>query len=236
MRRETAPRGVTGRYLPVLIDLKYYPVLIIGGGRVAERKVLTLIRAGASIRLVSPTITARLSALVRRGTIERVPRRFRFGDLKRAALVYVCTSDASVSRLIGSWAKREGKLVNLADLPEQSSFFVPATVNRGDLMIAISTCGKSPALARKVRIELAERFGEEYGDLLRILGAVRRRLLERPDGSTSQRAVIFRRLVDSDLLNLLRNRRSRKAQELVRRLTGIRDLAISSLIRSRRKG
>ncbi len=221
---------------PLFVEIKGLPILVIGGGAVAERKVVWLLANGAKIRVVSPKTTQRLSALVRAGAIERIARPFLPGDLKGAALIYVCTSNPCISRSVADWARREGRLVNLADLPEASSFFVPSAVVRGDLIIAISTGGRSPALARKIRIDLEHIFGDEYADLLRILWEVRKRLLRRRRGKISKRTAIFRELVESDLLALLRSGRRREAAARVRGITGLADFRMPSPVGARRKG
>lgn len=148
---------------------------MIGGGTVAERKIETLIEAGALLTVVSPDVTALIArwAQADRLTLER--RQYRAGDLYGFRLAYAATSDADVNRAVREEARVEGTWLNAIDQPDLCDFITPAIVRRGDLTIAISTNGRCPALSRRIREDLERQFGPEYAEAVRQLGELRDR-------------------------------------------------------------
>jgi precorrin-2 dehydrogenase/sirohydrochlorin ferrochelatase len=154
----------------VFLDLRGRDCLVVGGGRVAERKVLSLLRAGANVRIVSPKLTARLEKERSRGSIRHISRRFRKSDLRGVFLVIAATDSEEENRKI---AEAKDLLVNVVDRPEFCSFIVPSTIRRGPLQIAISTSGASPAMARAIREEIEELYGPEFSAYLKRLEALR---------------------------------------------------------------
>jgi precorrin-2 dehydrogenase / sirohydrochlorin ferrochelatase len=191
------------KFYPIFVRLQERPCVVIGGGEVAERKVTGLLGAGARVAVVSPELTPELERLARAGEIQHRPRRYRRGDLAGAFLAYAATDDHAVNADIAAEAENQGVLLNAVDKPAFCNFIVPAVVERGDLVIATSTSGSSPMMARRIREELEGRFGPEYADALEILGALRRRLAaEGRPSEERQRALAA--LVDSPLLELLR--------------------------------
>ncbi len=207
-------------YYPLFLDLRDKNVVVVGGGRVAERKVKTLLSCHARIKLISPRITSVLKKMVGQGKLKWRPRVFRGGDLQNAFLVFATTDDPEVNRLIAVQAKQSNKLVNVANLPEASSFLVPAVVRRGGLLIAVSTSGHSPALAKRIRQELGRAFGREFSGFLKLLGRVRQVLLARIPTQT-QRQRIFNRLVRSEILDLIRSGRLHSAKKRIQQITGL---------------
>lgn len=150
------------RYYPIFLDVCGRRVVVIGGGKVAERKVRKLLRAGARVRVISPELTPGLERLAAASRIRVSRRQYRSGELgrKRAnrrspLLVFAATDDPAVQRAVRHDATAAGALVNLADRAEGSDFIVPASLTRGDLHIAISTSGTDPGLARFLRQQLA---------------------------------------------------------------------------------
>jgi precorrin-2 dehydrogenase/sirohydrochlorin ferrochelatase len=178
--------------------------VVVGGGTVAERKVLSLLEAGAAVRLISPQLTERLHELAADGQIEWLPRHFQPGDVAAALLVFAATNSAAVNKAVAQEAASAGKLVNVADAPELCSFQAPAVVRQGDLSIAISTNGKSPALAARIRKELEAAYGPEYALLLDLLGHIRERKLAGTADSQARRN-LFENLVHEDILLWMRN-------------------------------
>lgn len=173
--------------------------VIVGGGKVAERKVLSLLEAGARVRLISPQLTEKLHELAAAGELDWLARRFQPGDSGGALLVFAATDSAAVNEAVAEEAKAAGILVNVADAPELCGFQVPAVMRQGDLSIAVSTNGRSPALAAKIRQRLAEDYGPEYAVLLELLGKIRERTLaEERDGQT--RRNLFEQLPHEELL------------------------------------
>ncbi len=186
-----------------LINLSARKAVVIGGGTVALRKVEGLLAAGAQVTVISPALTDGMAVLHAEGRITVIPRAYQEGDLDGAWLVVAATDDATVNRAVYAEAERRGCLVNVVDDPEHSNFIVPAVVRRGEVTVAVSTGGSSPALARRLRERLAEVIGPEYGELAALLAELRPTLLARfPAGRPRLDAAL--RLVDSDLLAVVK--------------------------------
>jgi precorrin-2 dehydrogenase / sirohydrochlorin ferrochelatase len=183
---------------PLFAIIEDKPCLVVGGGAVGERKVADLMAAGARVTVVSRTLTPELAALAGRGEITYLPEDFRPAQVEGMALVMAATDDQKVNAAVSAAAQARAIWVNVADDPEYCTFIVPAQVRRGDLTLAISTGGASPALARQLREELQQHFGPEYGPYLDLLQRVRTRLLSErrahPDNGP-----LFHRLVRSPL-------------------------------------
>jgi len=191
------------KYYPAFLDLRDRPCLVVGGGPVAERKAIVLFDAGADLSVVSPTLTPHLLELADKGKITYHPRNFNEHDLTGMFLAVAATDDDAVNDAVAHACRKAGILVNVATSPDESTFIVPSVVERGDLLIAISTCGDSPALARRVREELERTYGAEYGVFLEKMALLRRRLLQDMPNEEVRRKV-FQALVDADILYLLR--------------------------------
>ena len=190
------------RYYPINIDISGKRCVVVGGGEVAARKVEVLVRAGAKVRVVSPELVPKLKELAEKDEIEHAQRPYRKGDLKGAFLAFIATDDETTNRKAASDAP-PNTLVNVADRPGECNFTLPALVERGEVVIAISTGGQSPALARHIRETLEGVVGKEYGEMARILGAAReKRFKESGYSKASQEA--FTKLVNSELINYLR--------------------------------
>ncbi|MEC4686113.1 MAG: bifunctional precorrin-2 dehydrogenase/sirohydrochlorin ferrochelatase [Nitrospirota bacterium] len=189
------------RYYPVFLNLEGKRCIVIGGGEVAERKVLTLLEAGASVTVISPELTERLAGLKRAGQIEHIQRRYQEGDLTGAFIVIAATSAMDVNRKVSGDA---GNIpVNVVDVPDLCTFIVPSVVKRGELTIAVSTSGASPALSRSIREELEDLYTKEAGDLLQHIAGIRKTLME-SDIPPEKRAVILKRLGSREVLQILR--------------------------------
>jgi len=185
-------------YLPIFLNVHGWPCLVVGGGETAERKVRALVAAKAEVTVVSPDLTAGLGCLVKDGRIRYLPRGYRAGDVRGCRLVYAATDDRQLQRQIAGEAGRLGVLVNSADAPELCSFIAPAVVDRGDLKIAISTSGASPAFAKRIRCELESRFGPEYAVLIELLRAARS-YLRSTEVDGAKRAVRLSALASANL-------------------------------------
>ena len=202
------------RYFPVFLDLKEKRCIVVGGGSVAERKVKNLLKAGARVVVISPKLTALLSRLREEEKIIHLPRPYRKKDLKEALLAIAATDDRAVNERIFREAAASRIPVNVVDDPAHSSFIVPSIVRKKDLLVAISTSGRSPALARLLRQKLEREIGPEYPRFLKLLGKVRKRVIALGLGQR-QNQRIFRRLIGEDLLPLIKEK---KGRELDRRL------------------
>ena len=206
-------------HYPVFLDLRGQTCLIVGGGRVAERKAQPLLDAGAAITVVSPALVAELQKLVASGAIRHHAKSFDESDLDGAFLVIAATDAVEINRNVGRLCRQRGILVNVAAPPEESSFIVPSTVRRGSLSIAISTGGISPALSKKIRLSLEETFGPEYEPVLEKMGALRKRLMSEIDDESVRRKVITA-VVESDVIDLYRAGKDEEAERRVREITG----------------
>lgn len=186
------------KFYPMMVDLTGKRCLVVGGGAVAERKVVSLVECGAKVGVVSPKATARLTALASSGRIRLRRRPVRAADLTGAFLVVVATDDPRVNREVAERVRKAGGLVNVADDPAACSFLVPSVIRRGDLTVAISTGGGSPALARKLRQRLEQTVGPEYEAFVAALRLLRERA-RRAIADPEDRRAIYRRAVESDL-------------------------------------
>lgn len=184
---------------PVLLDLRGAPCLVVGGGAVATRKVRALLEAGAAVTAVAPELTAELAELKERGRIDHVAGSFEDTLLEAFRLVFAATNDRRVNDEIARRARDAEVWVNIADDPDASTFQVPAHFRRGELTVAVSTGGASPAEARRVRETLEELFPADYARYLALLRAVRSRVLAERGAGEDGNAALFTRLVRSDL-------------------------------------
>jgi len=172
------------RHYPAFLKLAGRRAVVVGGGRVAERKALALLKADAAVKLISPKLTPRLSRLVGRGRVFHRARRYRKGDVAGAFLVVAATDSGEVNARV---ARDAPFLCNVVDAPELSNFIVPSVLERGDLLIAVSTAGVSPAFARSIRLELEKFYGPEFGDYLRKVKTERSRVMESIDNPAERR-------------------------------------------------
>jgi siroheme synthase-like protein len=185
-----------------LIGLQAQQTVVIGGGHVAARKVEGLLAADAQVKVVSPNLTPELQSMVDTGAITFVQRSYQDGDLEDAYLVIAATDELTVNKAVWAEANRRGCLINVVDDPEHSSFILPAIAKRGDMSIAVSTGGSSPALARRLRERFEEIIGPEYEILTEIMSELRPELIDGfPPGRTRLKAAL--RIIDSDVLQII---------------------------------
>lgn len=204
---------------PLSLNIHGQLCVVVGGGTVAERKVLSLLEAGATVRLISPQLTDTLHELAAAGQIDWLNRRFEHGDLADALLVFAATDSAAVNAAVAQDAATAGKLVNVADAPDLCSFQAPAVVRRGDLSIAVSTNGKSPALAARIRKALAAEYGPEYAVLLNLLGRVRAQTLA-GDRDGPARRNLFENLLHEDILLWIKTGQQERLRSHLRAVLG----------------
>lgn len=188
-----------------LVGLENRRSVVIGGGKVAARKAQSLLEAGASVSAISPEFCPEFSALGGpQAAVEMIPRAYQSGDLAGAFLVIAATDDPQVNQAVWREALQQGCLVNVVDDPQHSNFIVPAVVQRGEIKIAVTTGGASPALARRLRERLEALVGPEYADLAALLADLRPELQSRFAAGEPRLAAALR-LVDSDLLEILKS-------------------------------
>ena len=189
------------KYYPAFLNLKDKTTVVVGGGKVAERKVRTLIKAGAAVKVISPVITAGIKKLKEKGMLKHVKRNYRMGDIENVFIVIACTSSDEINREI---AQNAGGLVNVIDSPSEGNFIVPSVVKQGRLTVAISTDGASPAVSKAIRKEIERQYDKEFSLYLRFLESLRKRVMKEIKNSR-QRERFFRSLASEEIFNSLRN-------------------------------
>jgi precorrin-2 dehydrogenase/sirohydrochlorin ferrochelatase len=207
------------RYYPIQLDVRGRRCLVVGGGGVGTRKVETLLACGARVAVVSPEVTEGLRRLAGGGAIRLRERAYAAADLEGIFLVIGATDDEELNRRISSDAAALNILCNIADRPEKCNFILPAIVRRGDLVLTVSTSGRSPALAKKLRRELERQFGEEYAVLLKLMGAIRQRLLAEAHAPEAHKP-LFEKIVHSDILAWIRDGRMPEVNRLLAEVLG----------------
>jgi len=208
------------RYYPVLLDLRGRRAVVAGGGPIAEGKVVPLVDGGAAVTVVAPDLTPGLAALAREGRLTHVARPYAPGDLDDAYLAIAATDDPEVNHAVHAEAEAKGVLINVVDDPPYCGFILPSILRRGDLVVAVSTSGNAPALAVRVRERLERELGDEYARFLALAGSIRTPLAERyPDFQIRKR--LWYRLVDSDVLALLRSGDEVRAGERIAEIMGV---------------
>lgn len=204
---------------PITLLVEGRPCLVVGAGRVAERKILSLLKAGASVRVVARNASAAVHGLAAEGAIDLQIRDYRDTDIDGAFVVVVATNDAELNNRISTECRRRGVLVNVVDQPPLCSFYVPALIQRGPVSLAISTSGAGPALAKHLRIVLEDVVGDEYGHLAELMDQLRPEVFA-AYGEQSDRAAAWQRLLQSDILDWLHDGITDQARQHARELLG----------------
>lgn len=179
-------------YYPMFLNIGGKRCVVVGGGRVALRKVMTLLEYGASIEVISPELCPELADLLERGRIHAYRRPYQAGDLQKAFLAFAATDNGNTNKRVAEEARSRGILINVADDTEDSDFIIPSSARKGEITVAVSTNGISPALARKIRTRLEETISDEYISLVNLVGEVRaevKKLSAQPDGEDWQEAL-----------------------------------------------
>jgi precorrin-2 dehydrogenase/sirohydrochlorin ferrochelatase len=198
------------RYYPVFLDIAGKPVVVIGGGEVAFRKIEVLLDAGAEVTLVSPALHPGLEPLVAEGKVRHIARTYQPGDVAGYTLAFVGTDDRSANEAVAREGKERGVWVNAVDDPPNCDFIMPGVVSRGDLIVAVSTSGGSPAMARKMREELEAFLTEDYVLMLELAREVRRELR---DQGTMVDPEVWNAALDAEFRRLLGDGRRAEAKE-----------------------
>lgn len=193
-------------HYPISVNIDGRKCVIIGGGRVAERKARALVRFGAEVLVQSPNLTPGLCEMVDNSAIRYVPGLYTPDVLEGAFLAIAATSNQDINRRAFLDACERGILINVVDRPDLCTFFVPAVVTRGELVISVSSSGKCPAMSAWMRKTLDASIGEEYGDLLALLAALRTEIRRRYK-TVEERKAALSRVLNSDVLGLLSEKR-----------------------------
>lgn len=200
-------------YYPLFMDLEARPVLVVGGGLVALRKVQTLLAHQALVNIVSPKLVPELRALVDQKTCFWTEKEYSTEDIQEAILVFSCTEKDDVNALVSLDAQALHRPVNVVDDPEKCSFIVPSLMERGDLKIAVSTGGSSPIVARQVRAELENLYGHEMAEYLRLLKTWRTKA--KSGLSPEKRSIFWNRATDGQVRELIKAQRLTEAEGVV---------------------
>jgi precorrin-2 dehydrogenase/sirohydrochlorin ferrochelatase len=214
-------KGAALRYYPLFLDISGRRCIVVGGGHVAERKVARLLESGADVEVVSRVLTPVLAALKEEGRIVHHATDYEEALIRGAFLAIGATDSDAVNGRISEDARSLGIIVNIVDDPCRCDFILPALVERGELVIAVSTGGNSPALAKKLRRELEAVYGQEYGILAAILGELRGKVIGRGEPPERNQEK-FTALVASGILELIRAKRWEAIEALIMELTGIK--------------
>ncbi len=199
------------KYYPAFLDLKNKNSVVVGGGKVAERKAKVLIKAGANVKIVSPELTKGLEKLAAQGKLDHIKRNYRKIDVKNCFIVIAATSSPDINRKVASDAQC---LVNVVDSPSSGNFIVPSSISRGGLNIAISTGGASPAMSRAIRKEMEQHYDAEFSRYLRFVETTRKRVIkDAPDHKKKKE--FLRYIASDDILALLRSKGYESAAEKI---------------------
>jgi precorrin-2 dehydrogenase/sirohydrochlorin ferrochelatase len=189
-------------YYPAFLNLQGKKAVVVGGGKVAERKVLTLIGAGADVTVISPLLTKRLLKEKEASHMRHLPRTYRKGDLKDSFMVIAATDSPEVNTRV---AEDAPGLLNVVDVPSECNFIAPSVVKRGPLVFAISTGGTSPAFAKAVRKEIEKLYGKVFSDYLELVKTLRSRAMQEISDK-SEREKFLKSLASGDILDTLRTK------------------------------
>lgn len=203
-------------YYPLYLEMKGRRCLVIGGGPVAERKIGNLMDAGAEVAVISPDVTETIRRWAKDNLIQWKAKTYHGGDLEGFRLVFVATNDGAVNARVFQEGKEKGAWVNSADDPVHCDFILPSVLRRGDLTVAVSSGGSSPALARTIREELEAYFTQEYEQLAALAAEARAELQKR---SLSAPFETWRRALSGEVRQLLiRGETARARKQLLREL------------------
>ena len=200
-------------YYPVFLNLNGKKCVVIGGGQVALRKAGVMLEHGADVGVTSPDLCPELVKLARGGKISALAREYQEGDLKNAFIAIAATDNSEINRRVVVEARRRAVLVNVVDDAENSDFIVPSYLRRGEVAVAVSTGGTSPALARKIRSRLEKEVGAEYALLASLIGEVRAEVRRRKIKIDSDR---WQEALDLDqLLGFIRKGEKERARAVL---------------------
>ena len=204
-------------YYPIFIDVEDHDVVIIGGGEVCARKAETMMRYGARVTIVSPEFTAEIEQWTRDGKLTIRRKRYEMSDLDGASIVIASTNDTSVNEQIAADARARKVPVNVVDVTPLCEFIVPAIIEKGSVTIAVSTGGKSPALARTLKEDLIRAVGPEYAEVNDLLGSLREGAKKVLPTDTDRKR-FFDSLIAAGILDMIRNGHRDDAIATVRRM------------------
>lgn len=202
-------------FYPISLNIKNRKCLVVGGGQVALRKCVSLLEYGADLSLLSPVIISELLEMVQEGKIKYWQDNYKKEYLEGFFMVFGATDNYETNLKIYTDCAEKGILVNIADNPNLCSFIVPAVLRRGSLQIAVSTEGKSPLLAKKIKDQLNDLFPVEYGEILEVLGETRKKILNNVQDPV-ERGILLSALLDKKVLDFLKEGNYDLAKERIK--------------------
>lgn len=217
-------------YYPVFLDIEERPVLIIGGGEVCARKAETMLRYGGKVTIVSPAFTDEIERWASDGKVTLRRKRYEIDDLEGAAIVIASTDDPCINARIARDCRRRKLPVNVVDVTHLCEFIVPAIVESGSIQIAVSTGGKSPALARTLKEDLKRAVGPEYAEVNDVLGTLRAGA-KKTLPTDVDRKRFFDGILAAGILDMLRNGRRAEAYETIARACAAAGVPVSERVR-----
>jgi precorrin-2 dehydrogenase/sirohydrochlorin ferrochelatase len=212
-RKKSSSPSPSKNYYPAFLDITGKKCVVIGGGRVAERKCSPLIRAGAQVVVISPKLTQGLEALKKRRLIRHIGRLYRRGDMQSAFMAIAATDSREINLKVVADAAIHKALLNVVDNPQLCNFIVPSVLRRGLLTIAISTGGVSPAMARTIRKSLEGLYSTELSKYLRLLNTIRTKAMQEiPD--KGKRSALLKGLASQKIMRMLVQKGFREARKV----------------------
>ena len=217
-------------YYPIYLDIENRDVVIVGGGNVCARKAETMMKYGARVIVVSPDFTEEIEGWAREGCLSLKRKRYDHGDLEGANIVIASTDDQQINEQIAADCRARRIPVNVVDVTPLCEFIVPAIIEKGSIQIAVSTGGKSPALARTLKEDLQRLIGPEYAEVNDVLGTLRdgaKRVLP----TDVDRKNFFDGIVAAGILQMLREGQRREAYETIARACEAAGVPVSDRVR-----
>ncbi|MCP4669668.1 MAG: bifunctional precorrin-2 dehydrogenase/sirohydrochlorin ferrochelatase [Desulfobacula sp.] len=206
------------KYYPVFMDIKDKNCLVVGGGSVGMRKAVTLEKCNAKVKVISRQFADGFDNL-ETVCIEFKKKDYEKKDLNGMFFVFAATDNSDLNQRIKNDAAKLNILCNIADSPDKSDFILPSIVQRGNLILAVSTCGSSPAMAKKIRQELEHSFGHEYVQFLTLMENIRKERLISGHASHDNREV-FHTIIDKGILELIKEKDEKKIDSILRDVLG----------------
>ena len=200
---------------PLNILLKNKAIAVIGGGKIAERKILGLLDTGAIIRVVAPKATKKIKSLAAKKKVVLNLRDFVHDDLNGNLLIFAATNSDEVNKQVARSARKRGILVNCVDNPKECDFFVPSFFRRGSFLLAISTGGKIPALSKKIRRDIERSYGALFAEYVTLLAKVREKIYQKPSLSFQQKKDLIEKLIEINILSLLKEGKKKEASKVI---------------------
>jgi precorrin-2 dehydrogenase / sirohydrochlorin ferrochelatase len=206
------------KYYPIYLDIKDRVCLVVGGGAVGARKALRLVKCGAKVKVISDRFAQVFETKEYNGMVLE-SKAYDRCDLEGIFIVFAATDNSKMNMQIMNDAKACDTLCNIADSQDLSDFILPSVVDRGDLVLAVSTSGASPAMAKQIRQDLENQFGDEYAHFLLIMGQVRKKLLASQHAPEEHKAV-FNTLIDNNLLKFVADNDEEQIDKILKDILG----------------